>query len=48
MADEMEMQARRLNEADSKLRSAVQTYRDEGLSEEDLVEKVEEIWAEDE
>jgi response regulator RpfG family c-di-GMP phosphodiesterase len=46
MPEDMEMQARRLNDADSALRSGIHTYIDEGFSEEEIVEKVEELYAE--
>ena len=48
MPDDMEMQARRLNEADRALRSAIETYRTEGYTQSEVEERLDDLWAEDE
>lgn len=47
MPEDIELQARRLNEADKELRSAISTYRAEGYTQEEFEERIDELWSED-
>lgn len=47
MADELELQARALNDADSKIRAGIRTYIEQNFSEEEIIERVQELYQEE-